>query len=91
MAQRARIVLAALDQQRNVEIVESLGVQRNQVSKWRARWASAEEKLARLCARLEPEGSTCSLRKLAEAIAEEILDDAPRSGAPPKAHRRTGV
>ena len=86
IARRARIVLRAIDHQRNVEIVAALGVHKNCVTKWRSRWARAEEELLRLCARLEPEGATCSLRKLADAIAEEILDDAARSGAPPRVH-----
>jgi ABC-type protease/lipase transport system fused ATPase/permease subunit len=87
IAQRARILLGAIEGQRNVELVQALGVQRNCIGKWRSRWAKAQEKLLALSARLEPEGSSCALRKLADAIAQEILDDAPRSGSPPRVHR----
>jgi len=87
IAQRARIILSAIDHQRNVEIAHALGVHENCVGKWRSRWAKAEEELLRLGARLEPDGTSCSLRKLADTIGQEILSDAPRSGAPPRDHR----
>ena len=87
IAMRARILLAAADGRRSVEIAEALAIHENSVWKWRARWADAEQDLLRLLSRLEPEGAPCPLPKLAEAIAQEFLNDAPRSGAPPRVHR----
>lgn len=91
IAQRARIILLAIEGRRNVEISQAVRAHRNCVSKWRSRWAKAETDLQRLCARLEPEGAPCAVRKLADAIAAEILNDAPRSGAPPRVHRGTNL
>ena len=87
IAMRARILLAAADGRRSVEIADALAIHENSVWKWRARWAEAEQDLLRLLSRLEPEGAPCPLPKLAEAIAQEFLNDAPRSGAPPRVHR----
>lgn len=85
---RAQIVLAAAEGQRSVDIAHTLGVHKNSVWKWRLRWAAAQaETWPRLLARLEPDGTPCPPAKLAEALAREILDDAPRSGAPPRVHR----
>jgi hypothetical protein len=86
IALRARIILAALDGQRSVEIACALAIHENTAWKWRTRWARAEEDLRRLLSRLEPDDTPCPLPKLAEAIAQEILNDAPRSGAPPRVH-----
>ena len=86
IALRARILWAAADGQRSVEIADTLGIHENTVWKWRLRWAEAQEDLLRLLSRLEPDDIPCPLPKLAAAIAQEILDDAPRSGAPPRAH-----
>lgn len=83
--------MAAAEGQRNPDIFEALRIHENTVSKWRGRWIEAGEDLWRLLARLEPEGTPCPVRKLAEAIAQEILSDAPRSGSPPCVHRRTDL
>ena len=84
IALRARIILAILDGRRSFEVADAVGVHENTVWKWRKRWAEAEEARLALLARLEPDGTPCPLPKLAEAIAQEILNDAPRSGAPPR-------
>lgn len=86
IALRARIIVAALDGRRSVEIADALAIHENTVWKWRQRWARAEEQQPGLLARLEPDDTPCPLPKLAQAIAQEILDDAPRSGAPPRVH-----
>lgn len=91
IAMRARIVLAAAEGQRNPDIRKVLGIHENTVCKWRGRWIETGQALQRLCARLEPDGASCVLRKLADAIAQEILCDAPRSGSPPCVHRRTDL
>lgn len=91
IALRARIILAAVDGQRSVEIADTLRVHENTVWKWRMRWAKAQEELLGLLSRLEPNDIPCPLPKLAAAIAQEILDDAPRSGAPPKVHGGANV
>lgn len=84
IAQRARIVLAAAEGQRSIDIGRALGIHENTVWKWRLRWAHAGDDLQRLVSRLEPEAAPCPLRKLAAAIGQEILSDAPRSGSPPR-------
>ena len=82
LALRARIIWSALDGQPSFEIAQSLGIHDNTVCKWRRRWAQAEDELLRLVSRLEPDATPCPLHKLAQAIGQEILSDAPRSGAP---------
>jgi len=78
--------LAALDGLRSVEVAEALAIHENTAGKWRKRWAENEEHLLKLVARLEQDDTPCTLPKLAQAVAQEILNDAPRSGAPPKVH-----
>jgi transposase-like protein len=80
-----------MDGQPSVEIAEALEIHENTVWKWRTRWAKAQQDLRCVLARLQPDGEPCPLPKLAEAIAEEFLTDAPRSGAPPRVHGRAGV
>ena len=91
IAERARIVLAATEGQRSIDIGRALAIHENTVWKWRLRWARAGDDLQRLVSRLEPDATPCPLRKLAEAIGQEILSDAPRSGAPPRVHGGAGV
>jgi len=87
IAERARIVLAAAEGQRNADIARTLAIHENTVWKWRLRWVQATDDLARLLSRLESDGTPCPLRKLAKAIGQDILCDAPRSGAPPRVQR----
>lgn len=91
IALRARILLAAMDGQRSVEIAQALEIHENTVWKWRTRWAKAQQDLLCVLARLQPDGTACPLPKVAEAIAEQFLSDAPRSGAPPRVHGGAGV
>jgi hypothetical protein len=91
VAKRARIVLAALEGQRNADIARALATHENIVCKWRRRWAQAQEEVLRLAWRLEPDATASPLRKLADALAEEILSDAARSGAPPRIHGGAAV
>lgn len=91
IALRARILLGAMDGQRSIEIAQALAIHENTVWKWRTRWAQAQQDLLCVLARLQPDGRPCPLPKLARAIAEEFLTDAPRSGAPPRVHGGAGV
>ena len=90
-ALRARIIVAAADGQRSVEIAQALAIHENTVWKWRTRWAQAEADVLRLLSRLESDDTPCPVPKLAEALDREILRDAPRSGAPPRVHGGAGV
>jgi len=74
---RARIVLQAASGKTNLQIAVDLGIDRDTVSKWRSRWASAGEALAAV------EEQTEQRRPLSEQI-EQILRDAYRPGSPGK-------
>ncbi len=75
LVRRARIVLACADGHNNERVSGIVGVYREAVREWRARWLAESERLGRL----EEEGDD---RALSIAI-EGVLSDAPRSGAPP--------
>ncbi len=74
LVRRARIVLACADGHNNERVGELVGVHRDGVRKWRARWLQQSERLGRL----ELEGDENELR----TAVEDVLSDASRSGAP---------
>jgi putative transposase len=76
LVRRGRIILAASDGGNNEQLAQRLGLARETVQVWRARWLAAGPRLAAA----EADGSDdATLTKL--IIAE--LNDAPRAGAPP--------
>ncbi len=76
LAERAQIILLAFNGLENREIVEIVGVTRNQVGIWRRRWQAAFTKLVSI----ECEESIDSLRK----AVIKVLSDKHRSGRPPR-------
>lgn len=74
LAQRAQLILLAFAGMLNMAIAGELGLHRRQVGIWRRRWQQSFDALVAMECR-EP-GAT-----LRRAI-EDILSDAPRSGAP---------
>ena len=74
--QRAQLILELSAGATNKGLVKKLGINRATVKKWRKRWYKAREKLTAL----EQEENA---NKYKNALLE-ILNDAPRSGAPPK-------
>ncbi len=74
MAGRARIILAAAAGEPNKDIAKQLGLDRDTVSKWRGRWARAQEQLAAA----EDSAQTSALRR----CIGDVLVDVPRSGRP---------
>ena len=72
---RARIVLAGAEGHNNEQIARSLGINRETARLWRRVCSDAQELLA---AAEEEEISEKALRE----CVEEVLADAPRSGAP---------
>lgn len=75
VALRARLVLATAEQS-GTAVAAAYGVDRDTVGLWRARWATAQERLRALEAEDAPE------RELRAAV-ERTLRDAPRPGTPP--------
>ncbi len=75
LVRRARIVLAAAEGHNNEQIARRLGINRETARLWRRVWSDAAELLA---AAEEEEASEKALRE----CVEEVLADAPRSGAP---------
>ncbi len=75
LVRRARIVLAAAEGHNNEQIARRLGINRETARLWRRVWSDAAELLA---AAQEEETSEKALRE----CVEEVLADAPRSGAP---------
>lgn len=76
LAQRASMILLAFDGWPNEDIADLLDCERHPVGVWRRRWAKAFERLV-LVECCENAGA------LRQAI-EDVLGDAPRSGAPCK-------
>ena len=76
LVRRARIVLAAAEGHNNEQIARRLGINRETARLWRRVWSDAQELLA--AAEKEEETSEKALRE----CVEEVLADAPRSGAP---------
>ena len=75
LVERSRIVLLSATGVTNVEQAGQLGVDRQRVRRWRARWARAEERLAAA----EREGASDS--DLAELV-RCVLTDEQRPGGP---------
>lgn len=75
LVRRVNIILAAADGSNNEQIAKRLGLHRESVRQWRARWLSAVVGLAAV------EAKESDDRPLVEAI-EAVLADAYRSGAP---------
>lgn len=75
LAQRAQIILLALEGLINLDIAAEVKLDRRQVGKWRARW---KESLPALKAIAQ---SGKSLNELRRAV-EDVLSDAPRPGSP---------
>ncbi len=74
--QRAQFILELSAGATNKGLVKKIGVDRATVKKWRKRWHEARERLTAL----EQEEDA---NKYKNALLE-ILNDAPRAGAPPK-------
>ena len=75
LVRRARIVLAAAEGHNNEHIARRLGINRETARLWRRVWSDAQELLA------AAEKEEISEKALRECV-EEVLADAPRSGAP---------
>jgi putative transposase len=75
LVRRARIVLAAAEGHNNEQIARRLGINRETARLWRRVCSDAQQLLA---AAEEEETSEKALRE----CVEEVLADAPRSGAP---------
>jgi putative transposase len=75
LVRRVNIILAAADGRNNAQIANRLGLHRERVRQWRARWLSAAPGLAAV------EATEGADKPLVEAI-EAVLTDAYRSGAP---------
>ena len=73
---RAKVILRATAGESNRQIARELEMTRNSVIKWRRRW---QENYDRLSALEEAESSEREVRE----VLENVLADAPRSGAPP--------
>jgi transposase len=76
LRQRASIILLAFEGQSNPEIAAQVGLTRNQVGRWRRRWAKAWNRLTEI----ECVETRAALRR----AIEKILGDEPRPGAPGK-------
>ena len=74
LAQRSRIVLLAFEKCSNEQISVEVGLNPDQVGRWRRRWQQAWEKLIRVECSGKP-------HELADAI-KQVLADLPRSGRP---------
>lgn len=76
LQQRATILLYCFEGKTNLEIMNELGVHKKTISKWRNRWATAQEKLSAI---ENKEQGIAYQRSL-----EQVLRDTPRCGAPCK-------
>src|SRR5690349_16143838 len=76
LVQRARLLLAATDGAANDAIARQLGLHRQAVCRWRARWHAAH---ALLAAQEAADPAAAPLR----TFITDLLDDAPRCGTPP--------
>ena len=74
LAQRAQVILLAFRGVLNVVIAEESGLHRKQVGLWRKRWQQSFDALVAI----ECRETRAALRR----AIEEVLSDAPRSGAP---------
>jgi transposase len=74
LAQRAQIILRALDKMFNRDIAAEVGLHADQVGVWRRRWQQSRDALIAI----ECRESTAALTR----AIEQVLSDAPRSGSP---------
>ncbi|MCA9198681.1 MAG: IS630 family transposase [Planctomycetales bacterium] len=74
LIQRALIILLAFDRKSNQQIAERVKLNRNQVGIWRRRWQESFDALVR--AETDLNGAAFF------RMIEDVLSDAPRSGAP---------
>lgn len=74
LAQRSQIVLLAFEKRSNEQISVEVGLNPDQVGRWRRRWQQAWEKLIRVECSGKP-------HELVSAI-KQVLADLPRSGRP---------
>lgn len=72
LVRRARIVLRCAGGHNNKQVSEAVGVYREAVREWRARWLEHSKRLAAV--ELEDDDKALSV------AIEEVLSDAPRSG-----------
>ncbi len=82
LARRAQIILDSHLGVSPTLIAALVGKDRSTVYRWRSRWRQRVQGL------VEAEEADADEEILAEKL-DEILSDAPRSGAPPLIHRRT--
>jgi len=73
LADRCRIVLMSVDERTNLEQAAALGVDRQRVRRWRARWGAAKDRLAAA----EEEGAS---EKDLRALVVGVLRDKHRDG-----------
>lgn len=76
VATRAQVVLMAAASKSNAEISKQLNICVKTVHKWRSRWKQSFDALVAI----QSKETTAAF----ERAIEDVLDDAPRCGAPPK-------
>ena len=76
LVQRAQMILLAFDGWSNEDIADLVGCERHAVGPWRRRWANGFERLVLV--------ECCEKAAALREAIEDILSDAPRSGAPCK-------
>jgi putative transposase len=77
LVRRARIIFAAAEGLNNEQIAQRLRINRQTARLWRSKWLAATERLV-----AAEEEKKKSKKQLRECIEEDVLADAPRSGAP---------
>ena len=77
LVERAQIILWCDEGLTNVDQAERLGVHEQRVRRWRGRWVAEAARLA------EAEAAGASLKEVRVHV-EQVLSDAPRTGAPAK-------
>jgi transposase len=80
LVRRARIVLAAGEGLNNEQIAQRLGINRETARLWRSKWLAGAQRLG--SGEEEEEEEEGKRKKLRECIEEDVLAEAPRSGAP---------
>ena len=76
IGQRAQVILLAFQGSQNLQISEATELERHSVGRWRKRWQDSVEALLAI----EMNATQAAL----ERALEDVLRDAPRSGAPGK-------
>lgn len=74
--QRAKFIIMGFEKKENSEIAQALGVERRCVGRWRRRWQQSCDALLAI----EMNETQAAFRR----AIEDVLRDAPRSGAPAK-------